>query len=52
MWILKIYFFGNVLEEYRSVNDCKIMYNHIGLMRKKGGDIGAFADLRHVEIID
>lgn len=45
-------FFGNVLEEYRAVSDCRVMYNHIGLRIKKGGDIGAFGDLKHVEIID
>ncbi len=44
-------FFGNVLEEYRATEDCKVMYIHIGLRIKKGGDIGAFGDIRHVEII-
>ena len=44
-------FFGNVLEEYRATEDCKVMYIHIGLRIKTGGDIGAFGDIRHVEII-
>ncbi|MDY4574117.1 MAG: M14 family metallopeptidase [Intestinibacter sp.] len=45
-------FFGNVLGEYRAVDDCRVMYNHVGLMIKEGGAIGAFGLLKNVEIVD
>ena len=45
-------FYGNILGEYRVTEDCRVMYNHAGLMIHKDGVIGAFGDLRHVEIVD
>ena len=45
-------FYGNILGEYRVTEDCRVMYNHVGLMIQKDRVIGAFGDLRHVEIID
>ncbi len=45
-------FYGNILGEYRVTEGCRVMYNHVGLMIQKDRVIGAFGDLRHVEIID
>lgn len=45
-------FFGNVLGEYRAVDDCRVMYNHVGLMIQEGGAIGAFGLLKYVEILE
>lgn len=45
-------FFGNVLGEYRTIDDCRVMYNHIGLMIKESSTIGAFGLLKYAEIVD
>lgn len=45
-------FFGNILAEYRAVDNYRVMYNHVGLMIKSGDTIGAFCLLKYVEITE
>ncbi|WP_455542247.1 M14 family metallopeptidase [Intestinibacter sp.] len=45
-------FFGNVLAEYRVSEDCRVMYNYVGLMINENSNIGAFGILKHAELVD
>ena len=40
-------FFGNVIGEYRALEDCRIMYNHYGLSIKKGDNVAACGIVEH-----
>ena len=40
-------FFGNVIGEYRALEDCRIMYNHYGLSINKGDNVAACGIVKH-----